>query len=168
VDLIVENPSSARWGQNRYRCAIGKNGIIDAEQKREGDAKTPAGRWVMREVFYRADRVAKPETRLPVRVLSPDDAWSEDPKSPDYNKLIKRACTEDEGSLWRNDHLYDYLVILGYNDQPVQPGMGSAIFFHLARETYGPTAGCVTLSMPHMLTVLRDADKNSCVSVLKA
>ncbi len=167
MDLIVKNPTTALWGNARFRCAIGRNGIIAADAKREGDGTTPAGRWMMREAFYRADRLPQPVTVLPVRALGPDDGWCEAPEDPNYNKLVRHPYAGID-RMWRDDHLYDVVVVLGYNDDPVKAGMGSAIFLHLARPDFSPSAGCVTLQLEDLLAVLREADACSCVDVTGA
>lgn len=167
MDLVVKNPNLAVWGTSQFRCAVGRGGITAAEEKREGDGKTPAGKWRMRHAFYRADRIAKPETLLSIRALGPDEGWCENPADlENYNRLIK--CPYDGGhqTLWRDDHLFDIIVVLGHNDEPVKIGFGSAIFLHVARPNYGPSAGCITLQMKDLLVVLREADKNSHVEVL--
>ena len=166
MDLIVENPKLALWGEHRFTCAIGRNGIIDASAKREGDGCTPRGRWPMREVFYRADRLAKPVTALPIRALDEQDGWCEVPTDKDYNRHVKlpHPGVVDE-RMWRDDHLYDIIVVLGYNDAPIAPGKGSAIFMHLARPDFSPSSGCVTLQLESLLVVLKGADANSCVIV---
>ena len=165
MDLIVENAHSALWNSEKMPCAVGKAGFSLAETKREGDNKTPIGRWVMREVFYRADRIEKPETSLPVRALSPDDGWCENPVDPDYNKLVKCSSKSGIDHLWRDDHVYDIIVVLGHNDNPVRPHYGSAIFLHIARADYSGTAGCVALALPDLLRVLRGADEKSAVDI---
>ena len=165
MDLIVRTPHLALWSGREIRCAVGRNGIIAAADKREGDGKTPAGRWAMRQVFYRPDRLAKPETLLPVRALDPDDGWCEQPADPNYNKLIRHPYSAAAERMWREDHLYDIVVVLGHNDSPVMPGMGSAIFFHLCRPDYSPSSGCITLPLEEVLTVLRGADAGSHVDV---
>ena len=165
MDLIVESASLALWGKDRFRCAVGRGGIISAAQKREGDGATPAGSWPMREVFYRADRMAAPITALPIRPLNPDDGWCEAPDAADYNRLVSYSSDPAHYGLWRDDHLYDVLVVLGYNDQPVVSGKGSAIFLHLARPDFSPSAGCVTLRQEDLLVVLRAADRGSCVEI---
>jgi L,D-peptidoglycan transpeptidase YkuD (ErfK/YbiS/YcfS/YnhG family) len=166
MNLIITSPCTALWGDRQFRCAIGKNGIIATEAKREGDGKTPAGLWVMREVFYRADRVAKPETILPTRVLLPNDGWCDAPEDSNYNRLICHPYPASAENLWREDHLYDYIIVLGHNDDPVRPHYGSAVFFHVASEDYSPSAGCITLNPDDVRMVLREANKNSCVQVL--
>lgn len=168
MDLVVKTPNLALWGAAEFRCAVGKNGIATPGAKREGDLKTPAGRWPLRGVLYRADRLQKPETQLPLRALTPEDGWCEDPADPGYNALVRHPYPVPVDRLWREDHLYDIIVILGYNDRPVAPGLGSAIFLHLARPDYSPSAGCVTLALPDLLRVLREAETSTCVDVRAA
>ena len=122
----------------------------------------------MREVIYRADRGSRPETILPVRALQPDDGWCETPGDKNYNKPVKLPYAAPADQMWRDDHLYDVMVVLGFNDAPVIDGKGSAIFLHLARPDFSPSAGCVTLAREDLLTVLREADATSCVEVLSS
>jgi L,D-peptidoglycan transpeptidase YkuD (ErfK/YbiS/YcfS/YnhG family) len=128
------------------RCALGRAGVIAARDKREGDGATPEGQWPIRRLLYRPDRARPPETQLAVRPLTPRDGWCETPGDPNYNLMVALPYAVSVDRLWREDHLYDLVVILGYNDAPVVPGAGSAIFMHLAREGYAPTQGCVALA----------------------
>ncbi|MGB9152102.1 MAG: L,D-transpeptidase family protein [Alphaproteobacteria bacterium] len=166
MDLIVKNPHIAAWGGQEFRCAIGRGGLIAAEAKREGDGATPIGTWKMREIIYRADRIQLPTTSLPARAMQPDDGWCEIPEDARYNQLVKHPYATPVDKMWRDDHLYDVVVVLGYNDDPVVAGKGSAIFLHLARPDFSPSAGCVTLSLDDLLRVVRGADKVSAVAVL--
>ena len=151
-------------GALTMRCAIGRSGVSAA--KREGDGATPIGKFPLREVLYRADRMAKPETALPIRALQPSDSWCEDPADPNYNKLVQRQRAEGYDMLWRDDRLYDVIIVIGYNDDPVVPGKGSAIFLHLARENYGPTSGCVALTRADILKILDLASPETRISIL--
>jgi L,D-peptidoglycan transpeptidase YkuD (ErfK/YbiS/YcfS/YnhG family) len=126
------------------RAAIGRSGI--GALKREGDGATPLGRFPIREVMYRADRVPRPTTRLPVRAIRADDGWCDDPSDRNYNRRIRLSSRRGAEGLTRADHLYDLIVVLGYNDRPRVKGKGSAIFMHLARAGYTPTEGCIALS----------------------
>jgi L,D-peptidoglycan transpeptidase YkuD (ErfK/YbiS/YcfS/YnhG family) len=127
-------------------------------EKQEGDGATPAGDFVMRQVLYRPDRLAEPATRLPVQALEPDDGWCDAPDDPAYNRPVLLPYRASAETLWREDGIYDLIVVLGHNDDPVVPGRGSAIFLHLAREDFGPTAGCVALSCDDLLKILAEAD----------
>jgi L,D-peptidoglycan transpeptidase YkuD (ErfK/YbiS/YcfS/YnhG family) len=165
MDLIVKNPQLALWDNREFRCAIGRGGLVTPEAKIESDGATPIGRWPMREVIYRADRVRVLQTVLPARAMQPDDGWCESPSDPKYNCLVKHPYVTPVDQMWREDHVYDIVVVLGYNDDPVIPDKGSAIFLHLARPDFSPSAGCVTLAQEDLSAVLREADVNSAVVV---
>lgn len=154
MDLIVTSDGWLEWPGGRVRCALGPSGVTPAAEKREGDGATPAGVFPIRRVLYRPDRGAAPKTALPVSALEPDDGWCEVPEDPNYNKPIKLPYPASAESLWREDHLYDLVVVIGHNDDPVVRGLGSAIFFHLARPDYSPTQGCVAVSRPDMEKIL--------------
>jgi L,D-peptidoglycan transpeptidase YkuD (ErfK/YbiS/YcfS/YnhG family) len=130
-------------GQAAFPCALGRGGIV--VDKREGDGGTPRSALPLRSVLYRADRLPRPRTLLPVRAIRPRDAWCDDAGDRRYNRLIDRPPGEAEERLTRDDHLYDVIVELGWNDRPVIRGRGSAIFWHLARQGFTPTAGCVAV-----------------------
>jgi L,D-peptidoglycan transpeptidase YkuD (ErfK/YbiS/YcfS/YnhG family) len=132
------------WGAGARRAAIGPAGI--AVKGGEGDNITPIGAFPVREIFYRADRIPKPDTALPLRAIAQDDGWCDAADDPNYNKFVKLPYPASAEHLWRDDHLYDLVAVLGYNDHPVVPGKGSAIFLHLAKPGYPPTQGCVALA----------------------
>ncbi|MGI9371435.1 MAG: L,D-transpeptidase family protein [Hyphomicrobiales bacterium] len=155
IQVMVENISSAtgqlQAGRILVPCALGR-GVT--HKKREGDGKTPLGTWPLREVFYRADKTTCPSSGLKSNAIAPDDGWCDDPTSEDYNLPVKLPYAPSHEKMWRDDHLYDLVIPLGYNDAPPMPGMGSAIFFHLAHGDYRPTEGCVAISLEHMRLVL--------------
>ena len=136
------------------RCALGKGGVVPAEAKREGDGASPAGKWVMRRVFYRPDRMDPPETALPVAALRPENGWCDAPDDPQYNRLVALPYPASHEKMWRDDHVYDIVVELGYNDDPPVPGRGSAIFMHLARPDWSGTEGCIALTLQDLLHAL--------------
>jgi L,D-peptidoglycan transpeptidase YkuD (ErfK/YbiS/YcfS/YnhG family) len=140
-------------GGKTFRCALGSSGIHAA--KSEGDGVTPAGRWPLRRVLYRPDRLAPPSTPLPLSPIRPDDGWCDDPADPAYNRPVTLPHRSSAEAMWRADHLYDVVVVLGHNDDPIIPGAGSAIFLHLSRPAYEPTAGCVAVVLPDMIEILR-------------
>jgi len=135
-----------------YPCALGRGGAVSSKQ--EGDGATPIGRHPLREVFYRADRITKPVTRLPARALEPDDGWCDAPGDPNYNCPVRHPYPASAERLWRDDGLYDLVVVIGYNDAPAKPGAGSAIFLHVAATDFGPTEGCVALARAELEEVL--------------
>ncbi len=161
--IIVKPSGKLYWQGKEFRCAIGKSGV--SADKKEGDGATPVGCFPIREVFYRADRISKPESVFPTRELTPDDGWCDDSKDPNYNKQVKLPYRASAENLWREDNLYDVIVVLGYNDDPPVPGKGSAIFIHIARENYSPTAGCIALNLNDLLEILKTINKDVLVCV---
>jgi L,D-peptidoglycan transpeptidase YkuD (ErfK/YbiS/YcfS/YnhG family) len=161
MNIIVETKSMTatagilKAGPHVFDCTLGRAGVIAAADKKEGDGKTPLGTFPLRCLLYRADRVPKPETGLKTEVLTAETGWCEDPAHPDYNKKITLPHPAVHDRMAREDHLYDYTVVLGYNDAPAVAGRGSAIFMHLARPDFTPTAGCVGLKKEDLLTVLK-------------
>ncbi len=138
-------------------CWLGRGGASSAKQ--EGDGATPAGTHPLRRVMYRPDRLERPETGLPVLPLKPALGWCDDPASPAYNRLIRKPYRLSHEDLWRDDHLYDLIVEVAYNDAPPVSGKGSAIFIHLSGPIGAPTEGCVALRKPHLLRALKKADR---------
>jgi len=141
------------FNDKSYRCAIGPAGFT--QDKREGDKATPVGEFALRECWYRADRVAPPQTKLPLRRIAESDGWCDAPEDLQYNRHVTLPYAASHEKLWLEDHTYDVMVPLGYNDDPIIPGKGSAIFLHVAKPGYTPTAGCVALALPDLLEVLR-------------
>jgi L,D-peptidoglycan transpeptidase YkuD (ErfK/YbiS/YcfS/YnhG family) len=155
MNLIVTAGHSGawlNWGAGARRAAIGPGGI--AVKGGEGDGITPRGIFPVREIFYRADRIPAPRTRLPLRAIQDDDGWCDAPDDPNYNRLVKLPYPASAETMWREDHLYDLVAVLGYNDRPVVPGRGSAIFLHLAKPDYAATQGCVAMAMDDLLAAI--------------
>lgn len=164
MDLVVADHGIAEWNGRHMRCALGRGGV--RAEKREGDGATPRGRWRMRALLFRPDRVARtPLTGLPLRALRPEDGWCDDPADPLYNKPVKLPYPARAERLWRDDAIYDLIVVLGYNDDPPEPGKGSAIFLHVARPDFTPTEGCVALGREDLAVVIAEAGTNSYVIV---
>jgi L,D-peptidoglycan transpeptidase YkuD (ErfK/YbiS/YcfS/YnhG family) len=135
-------------------CNIGWSGTIAAKNKKEGDGATPLGDWPIRGVLLRPDRVALPENcAQPWRWLRPDDGWSDGSGDPAYNRPVRHPHPYSAERLWREDGLYDIIVILGHNDSPPVPGMGSAIFLHCWRDC-ATTEGCVAIARDALLALL--------------
>ncbi|HXC13509.1 MAG TPA: L,D-transpeptidase family protein [Stellaceae bacterium] len=132
-----------RWPGGLARAAGGRAGV--SANKKEGDGATPAGTFALVSAFFRADRMSPPRSGLPLRALLPSDAWVDDPVDPNYNRLVSLPYPGHTEPLWLDDPVYDLLVVIGYNMAPVVPGSGSAIFLHIARPDFSPTAGCVAV-----------------------
>jgi L,D-peptidoglycan transpeptidase YkuD (ErfK/YbiS/YcfS/YnhG family) len=147
------------------RAALGRSGV--RALKREGDGATPLGRFPIRLVLYRADRVARPCVLFPLRAIRGDDGWCEDPSDRNYNRLVKLSRRSIADRLTRADHLYDVILVLGHNDRPRMRGRGSAIFVHLARDGLAPTAGCIALSRRDLSALLAELRPDSQIVVMR-
>ena len=135
---------------NKYKikCSIGKRGIT--VKKIEGDNKTPAGRFKFKSIFYRKDRVSKIKTSLQKIVITKKMGWCDDVNSNFYNKLIKFPFKKSAEKFWIKDNIYDVIIILNYNMNPILKNKGSAVFLHVARKNYTPTKGCIAISKKDM------------------
>lgn len=146
-------------------CALGRGGAVAAAIKREGDGATPLGDWPLRRVYYRMDRVAPPLTLLPVEPIRADLGWCDDPADPHYNQPVTLPYAASHERMLRQDALYDLVVVLGHNDAPVIPGQGSAIFWHLARPDWQPTAGCIATRPAVLQRLLVACDTDSLMRI---
>ena len=157
MDLIISPTADgcrAAYGNKTWRCAVGRGGI--APNKREGDGVSPLGCWPIRRIFYRTDRLhTAPSKAFACTPIDRQDGWCDAPDHPDYNRLVRLPFASSHEEMWRDDHLYDVVVVLGHNDDPVVPGAGSAVFLHVARPEYSPTAGCAALAKEDLLEFLQ-------------
>jgi len=149
LDLIVKRAGEgwqASYGDKVWRAAVGKSGI--QAEKTEGDNVSPIGCWPIRRVLYRADKLkTAPISVFETATIDPQDGWCDAADHPDYNRPVRLPFAASHEEMWRKDDLYDIVVVLGQNDDPIVPGGGSAIFLHVASEGYGPTAGCAALTL---------------------
>ena len=146
-------------GNFSARCALGPAGMV--ADKREGDGGTPIAKMPLLTVYYRPDRLARPMTALKTVGILPDMGWCDDPASPAYNRMISLPFDGSHERMWRDDHAYDICVVLDWNFQNPVPGRGSAIFFHLARDGYPPTEGCIAVSLDDMKDILKRCEPDS-------
>jgi L,D-peptidoglycan transpeptidase YkuD (ErfK/YbiS/YcfS/YnhG family) len=131
---------------------LGRGGI--RANKREGDGATPRGRFRPVRLWWRADRAPRPRTLLSVWRIDPGIAWCEDPADRRYNRPFRRSAQETGDRLWRDDHLYDFVLEIDHNARPRIAGRGSAVFVHVMRPEKSPTAGCVALAGPVLVRLL--------------
>ena len=151
------------WGETKVRCALGHGGV--RADKREGDGATPVGTFPLRRVLYRADRLDRPLTTLPCRSIGTDDGWCDDPADPAYNRHVTLPYPASAEQLWRDDDIYDIVVVLGHNDDPPIAGLGSCIFLHIARADFSPTQGCVAVARPDLEALLERAVPGDAVEI---
>ena len=155
VRLIAQSATRGRLTAPGFEapCAIGRSGVT--RMKREGDGASPAGRLAILSGFYRPDRFAlRPLSRVPIRPIGPGDGWCDEPADPNYNRPVRRPYRGSHEDLARADPLYDLVLVLDWNLRRRARGRGSAIFLHLARPDFAPTAGCVAVRRRDMLAIL--------------
>ncbi len=157
MTIFLKNKQSLKFDDFIFKCSIGKNGLT--ENKIEGDKKTPKGIFELENLYYRRDRLKKPETKLKCIVIKKDMGWCDDVKNnKKYNKLIKINKFIKHEQLFRKDHKYDLLIPIKYNFNNPKVGLGSCIFIHLTKN-YKPTAGCIALKKQDFLILLKLIDK---------
>lgn len=152
-----------RCGALVLQCALGCSGVTHL--KREGDGATPAGRLRLLSLIVRPDRLKRPRAGVPIRVMRRNDGWCEDSRHGRYNCPIRLPHPAGHETMWRDDSLYDVVGVLDWNMRPRIRGRGSAIFLHLARPGYGPTAGCIALQKHDLARLLAVAGTRPCFSV---
>jgi L,D-peptidoglycan transpeptidase YkuD (ErfK/YbiS/YcfS/YnhG family) len=165
VNFIATADGFIEIGGRRVRCALGRSGVKAAADKREGDGFTPAGVWPIRRVLWRMDRGVMPKTAFELENISLHDGWCDAPADPKYNQPVFLPYPASAEHMWLESGVYDIVVILGHNDAPVVPGMGSAIFLHLSQPDYSPTQGCVAIPRPEMERLLALAKPGDAVEV---
>ncbi len=143
----------ARFLGRRFPCSIGRGGIVAAAAKREGDGATPAGTHGFIGCLWRPDRLARPvDWAVPI---GPGDLWSDDPRDPDYNLMVRHPHGYRHECLRRADAQYDLMLLTDWNWPRAERGRGSAIFVHVWRRPRHPTAGCVAFALPDLLWIAR-------------
>ena len=160
--ITLKNKDTLKLEDHFLRCSIGKNGITS--QKKEGDKCTPKGIFKLGRLYYRADRVKKPKTKISTKIIKKNIGWCDDTTSKSYNKEIRTNKQIKHEKLFRKDSSYDYLIVIKYNTRKIKPGKGSAIFLHLTKN-YKKTAGCIAVKEKDMLLILKLINKKSKINV---
>lgn len=152
------------WSHGNTAAVVGRAGV--KADKHEGDGATPAGSYSLVSVLYRPDRLTAPASHLPIRPIALNDGWVDDPADRNYNRLVPLPYPASAEQMWREDDLYDALVVIGYNMEPIIPGAGSAIFLHIAAPDFAPTAGCVAVRKQVLLGLLPLLGPGSKITIL--
>ena len=163
MTIILKNKQTLQVGDFYFKCCIGKNGITS--KKKEGDKKTPKGTFEIHHLYYRKDRIKKPETSLKCIEIKDHVGWCDDINFPDkYNKPMKINRKIKHEKLKRKDHKYDLIVPIKYNFHNPVVGQGSCIFLHLTKD-YRPTVGCVALNKKDFLIMLKLINKKTKIKI---
>lgn len=161
--IIVKKPGYLIYKNFKFRCSIGKSGI--GNKKKEGDGITPKGIFKLTKVFYREDKVKNIKARIKKTKIKKNMGWCDDPKSKFYNKLAKLPNKFSNEKLYRKDDIYDIVIVLNYNMRPIIKNKGSAIFIHVAKKNYKPTAGCVALKKKDLIKLLKYINKKTKICI---
>jgi L,D-peptidoglycan transpeptidase YkuD (ErfK/YbiS/YcfS/YnhG family) len=162
--IIVKRSENLLFKKLKFKCSLGKNGVT--KNKVEGDKCTPSGVYRLKQVFYRADRINKITTNLKKIKIKKNMGWCDDPSSKRYNRLIKIPYKFSHEKLYRKDHIYDIVVILNYNMNPVVKKKGSAIFMHITKKNYLKTLGCIALKKNDLLEILNKVKKDNIIKII--
>jgi L,D-peptidoglycan transpeptidase YkuD (ErfK/YbiS/YcfS/YnhG family) len=164
MNVQVESTGFVVFADHRLRCALGRGGL--KIHKVEGDGATPVGTFALGRVFYRADRLNHPpQTGLQTIPITPDMGWCDDSNHIDYNQLITLPHPAHHECLWRDDGVYDAVVEILYNTNPIVAGRGSAIFMHVAKPDYTPTEGCIALNIQDLLVLLSLCNNGDLITI---
>ncbi len=147
------------------RCALGKGGIKAI--KREGDGATPLASMRLLYAHAHRDRPRPLVSGLLLKRIGADNGWCDAPEDRNYNRPVPLPYKASHERMRRDDHLYDVVIILDSNIRPRKRGMGSAIFFHLARPGYLPTEGCVAVSRRDMDWLLPRLSPKTMLTVVR-
>ena len=161
---IQINKKYLTYNKYKVKCALGKRGI--GTKKKEGDKITPKGRYNIKFLLYRTDRIKKIKTKLKKIIIKKNLGWCDDPNSKNYNKLIYLPAENSHEKLYKSDNSYDIVLVLNYNMSPVKNGKGSAIFIHVAKRNYKKTLGCIAINKIALLKIISEIKKNTIVEIL--
>ena len=161
---IYINNKFISYNNYKAKCAVGKRGI--SIKKKEGDLITPKGTFKIKEIFYRKDRVQNLITRLKKTVIRKNMGWCDDPKSNKYNKLINFPFKYSAEKLYRRENIYDIILVLNFNMNPVKKNKGSAIFIHVAKKSFQPTLGCIALNKFELIKLVKSIKINTVVKII--
>ena len=145
-----------------FKFSIGKRGI--KSKKKEGDKATPAGIFSLGQLYYRADRVNKPDTKIPLKIIKKNMGWCDNPQDKNYNKEIKITSNLGHEKLFKKNNAYDYLIVINYNTKKRIPNKGSAIFIHLTKN-YKATNGCIALRKKDFLILLKLINRKTKIKI---
>ena len=160
---ILINKNYLTFQNYKAKCAIGKRGI--GYKKKEGDLITPKGIYKIKYILYRKDKVKKIQTKIKKIAIKKNMGWCNDPKSKFYNRLVKLPFAFNCEKLFRNESIYNLILVLNYNMNPIIKNKGSAIFIHIAKQNYKKTEGCIALKKIHLLKIIKKINKNTKVKI---
>ena len=148
----------------KAKCAYGKKGV--GHKKKEGDLITPLGTYKINQIFYRKDRVKKLFSKIKKIEIKKNMGWCNDSKSSKYNRLVRYPFKFNSEKLYRKDNIYDIILVLNYNTNPIKKNKGSAIFIHVAKKKFEKTEGCLAISKKQLKEIVKFINKKTKVKIL--
>ena len=161
--IIVKKSGYLKYKKLKFRCALGKAGI--KKKIMEGDNITPKGIFKIIKIYYRPDKIKEIKTLTKKIKIKKNMGWCDDIKSRFYNQQIKLPAKCSHEKLYRNDNLYDLIAVLNYNIDPIIKNKGSAIFLHIAKNSYQETKGCIALKKKHLIEIISKIKKNTRIKI---
>jgi L,D-peptidoglycan transpeptidase YkuD (ErfK/YbiS/YcfS/YnhG family) len=161
--IIVKKTGYLEYKKLQFRCALGKGGI--KKKIKEGDNITPEGIFKITKIYYRADRIKKMHSPIKKIKIKRNMGWCDDPKSNFYNQQVKLPNKFGHEKLYRNDKLYDIILVLDYNTNPIIRNKGSAIFVHIAKNSYKKTKGCIALKKENLIKLISQIKINTKIKI---
>ena len=173
VVIKVNKKYFLKVGNKVFQCQIGQEGLEKAEKKTEGDKKTPIGKWYLKTVFYRSDKILRPKFKkkniLKIKKITKNCIWCDDIQSNHYNKYLKvndfQSLDISYEKLWREDDAYDILIVLSHNVKPIIKNKGSAVFIHCSFLDKRKTSGCIALKKKDLLFLLKNLQHNTYIKI---
>jgi L,D-peptidoglycan transpeptidase YkuD (ErfK/YbiS/YcfS/YnhG family) len=162
--IIINRSGYLKYKNFKFRCSLGKAGI--GKKKIEGDNITPKGTFKIIKIYYRSDRIKKIKSKFKLIKIKKNIAWCDDPQSRNYNQLIKLPSKYSYENLFKKNNIYDLILVLNFNINPIIKNRGSAIFIHVAKRNYKPTAGCIALKKDHLIKLVNNLKKNAVVKIM--
>ena len=160
---ILINKRYLTFKQYKVKCVLGKKGI--GLKKKEGDMITPIGQYKIKYLLYRKDRIKKIYSKLRKIIINKNMGWCDDPRSMKYNKLINLPFSGSCEKLFRKENIYDIILVLDFNMNPIRKNKGSAIFIHVAKKNYEKTKGCIAIKKVELLKILKEIKINTKVKI---
>ena len=161
--IIVKKSGYLKYKNLKFRCALGKAGI--KKKEREGDNVTPKGTFKITKIYYRHDKIKNIKTFIKKIKIKKNMGWCDDSTSSFYNRQIELPSQLSHERLYRNDNLYDLILILNYNTNPIIKNKGSAIFIHITNKYYKKTKGCIALKKEDLIQLISKIKKNTKIRI---
>ena len=160
---IFINKKYLTYKNYKAKCAIGKRGI--GLKRKEGDLITPKGNYKIKYIMFRKDRIKNIKSKVKKIEIKKNMGWCDDPRSKEYNKIVKLPSVYSHEKLYKKENVYDIIIVLNYNMHPIIKNKGSAIFIHVAKKNYKKTEGCVAVGKNYLLKIIKELKKNTKVRI---